>query len=157
MIYTDTIYIPVRRRPKNAGKNLSRKKSAGNLGRNHGSSSRQPILRGYKIQTHLALAKRTLYLEINFRKKKENIEGQTRCRPRMTIPSDTRNALRQVQFQQPLLQCRRNILFPANSYRESNARNSILRRPPLYPTPRPPSFPTHHSIQDKVCQRFYGP
>ena len=73
---------------KPGGKNPMGKKSAGNLGRNHGSNSTYPILRGYKFQTRLpALTKRTLCLEINFLKK--YIEDQTRCRPRMTISRAT--------------------------------------------------------------------
>ena len=42
---------------------------AGNLDRNHGSSSKKPILRGYKIQTHLPTLTKRTYLEINFDKK----------------------------------------------------------------------------------------
>ena len=135
MIYTDTIYIPVRRRPKNAGKNLSRKKSAGNLGRNHGSSSKQPILRGYKFEMRLpALTKRMLYLEINFKKyiyrRSNKVSAQNdylTCYKSLIQPSlTTHNALRLDQFQSPLLQCRRNILFPAIRI-NSNARNSILK------------------------------
>ena len=55
---------------KPAGKNPvgEKKTSAGNLGRNHGSNSKKPILRGHKFQTRLpVLTKRTLYLKIYLR------------------------------------------------------------------------------------------